>query len=535
VTEAQAQLRKAPRVTVVTPTFNQADLLPLTARSVCDQTWRDLEYLILDDGSTGDTAAVMRQLRDPRVACLRHENRGEAATTNRGWAMARGAYFAILSSDDLVKPRWLECMVRFMDENPDILVAYPDHDIIDLGGSVMQVVAAPDYRRDAMIAAFHPFPGVGAVIRRDALRDLHALRNPEYRYAPDLDSWLRLSLRGRFARLPDVLGSWRQHGGSITVAERSRRRAVEILRIAHRFFTMPDLPREVARLRVFGLAQAHDLASWIVRDTRPLTSALYLRRSHAISPREPDFIPRCRSRGARPDNSQILRLLGNSLRHRSVSFARRVGRRLARAAPSLPCRPPAATPPLPQDTGPSVPAVLPALPIPAPDPVRQRIAVLSPTTSLLHRIRERAARPAMPAIAQVTGRIPAAMPNGIDHLLVVPWVRGIGGSETMTDRLIEALRRHHGDDGLFILAPDASCSPAALTRHRGLPFLGLSDIDASLDDAARVEIFDRVMIQRRPKVAHAVNSLAAWGGFRDRARSHAANSALFAAAAETPC
>lgn len=544
-----AARRGQPRVTIVTPSFNRAGLLAITARSVLAQDERDFEYLVIDDGSTDGTEGMVHALGDPRVTYLRHENRGEAATTNRGWAMARGEYFAVLSSDDLVKPGWLAAMLRFMEEHPEVLVAYPDYDIIDLDGRVTQVVRTPDYVRDRMIASFHPYPGVGAVIRRSALRDLRALRNPEYRFAPDLDSWLRLSLRGPFARVGQVLASWRRHDGSITEAERPRARGAEMVRIAERFFETPDLRADVLRLKPFTLAQACSTASAVLATARPLTAALYLRRSHAVSPVQPDFIPTWLGRPPPPRNRRLLRLAAAGVVFRAMPLLRAVGRRLP---PDMALRGrtglerlgllPAVPPP------PPVPAPEPvaAPPPPAADPARERftallpqvrddlaafrdsVGVFSPTAPMLDLLAQRVAVPAAPALAGVTARILGALPGRIDHLLVVPWVSAKGGSETVTERLVEALRRLRGVEGLCVVAPDGYYQPAGLARYHGLPFLGLSDIDAGLDEAARAEILDRILVQRRPRVVHGINSLAGWQVLRDRGRDHAADCAFFA-------
>lgn len=529
---------RLPRVTVVTPTFNRAHLLPFTVSSVLGQSFEEFEYIIIDDGSTDGTEAVLRQFADPRIAFLRHENRGEAATTNRGWAMARGEYFAVLSSDDLVKPQWLARMVRFMDENPEILVGYPDYEIIDSQGRVTSVAVTPTYSREGMIAACAPSPGVGAVIRRTALRDLHALRNPEYRFAPDLDSWLRLSLRGPFARLGEVLGAWRDHEGSITVRDRTLARGIEMLRIAHRFFKIPDLSADIMRLRPFAMAHACSSTAYVLAEKKPLSAAFFLRLSYAFSATQPDFIPAHHRRPPRPGPRRFLRLVGASLRHRAIQLLRRTARHLPAGARhsgrALLTR---------MGLLPKAPDVVPQPE--APDPVRARITelmpqiradlaafrdtvgVLSPAPAVLDLLAQRATAPAAPYLMQVMARVFDAFPDRMEHTLVLPWVSIIGGSETVTARLIEALCRLRGAEGLCVIAPDSSYTPSGARSYHGLPFLGLSDLDPSLDAAARADILDCILVQRRPKVMHSVNSLAAWQVIRERGRYHAADIALF--------
>ncbi len=566
VSEGRAECRKPPRVTVVTPTYNRADLIGLTIQSVLTQTFHDFEYLIIDDGSSDATEMVVRSFGDPRLVYLRHENRGEAATTNRGWAMARGEYFAVLSSDDLVTPNWLEHIVALLDEKPELLVVYPDYDVIDDAGRTQQDIFLPDYERDLMVGCFRTIPGVGTLIRRSALPDMSRLRNPDYRHAPDLDSWLHLSLRGPFARLSERLASWRSHAGSITVAERNSARASELLCIARRFFETPGLPAEVTRLRRFAMAEAQAIAGWILQESNPLRAALHLRQSYRISPVQPAFVPPYWRRAAQPDNSALIRLLVRSLRHRTrrgvrsaaMQLPARLRRSLRRVAEQfgllapipagvapragLNAPPPPSisadvTPPSEATTPPPTPswdeaqhrldALLPQLREDL-SAFRHIVAPLSPTPTLLNHLRAGAHRLATPPLGLIMSRAIDHLPSRIDHLLLLPWISGVGGSETVTARLIEALRRLREEAGICIIAPDVSQRATGARHHDGIAFLGLSDIDGGIDDDARQEILDRILIQRRPGTVHCINSRIGWLAFRDRARHYAVDSALFA-------
>ena len=116
----------------MTPTFDRADLLAKTIDSVLAQSFQDFEYLMIDDGSTDGTRELVAEYRE-RIRYLYHENVGEAASINRGWREARGEYFAVVSSDDPVLADWLEVAVHFMDEHPEVLVAYLDWNMLVCG------------------------------------------------------------------------------------------------------------------------------------------------------------------------------------------------------------------------------------------------------------------------------------------------------------------------------------------------------------------------------------------------------------------
>ena len=108
-----------PTVSVVIPTHNRSDLLPRAIRSVFAQTFQDWEVIVVDDGSTDDTAAVVRSFRDERVRYVKLErNSGPSRARNVGIDGARGRYLAFLDSDDEYLPHKLETQLRQFQTNP---------------------------------------------------------------------------------------------------------------------------------------------------------------------------------------------------------------------------------------------------------------------------------------------------------------------------------------------------------------------------------------------------------------------------------
>ncbi len=103
-------------VSIITPCYNGAEFLPETAQSVLSQTWRDFEWIIIDDGSKDDSAAIAQGFADAdgRVRLIRQENAGSAAARNHGIREAKGRYIALLDADDLWDPEFLAEQVAFM-------------------------------------------------------------------------------------------------------------------------------------------------------------------------------------------------------------------------------------------------------------------------------------------------------------------------------------------------------------------------------------------------------------------------------------
>jgi GT2 family glycosyltransferase len=128
-----------PLVSVVIPTFNRAHLIGRTIESALCQTHRRLEVLVVDDGSTDGTAEVVSRDHgaDERVRYLRKQNGGPASARNVGFDHARGAYVALLDSDDTWHPWKLELQVRCMEAHPLLGMTWTDMEMIDPGGKVV--------------------------------------------------------------------------------------------------------------------------------------------------------------------------------------------------------------------------------------------------------------------------------------------------------------------------------------------------------------------------------------------------------------
>ena len=124
-----------PRVTVITPAFNRASLLEETILSVLEQDYPNLEYIVLDDGSEDGTLEVIKKFQN-RLRWDSHANMGETRTVNKGFSMAEGDIIGVVSSDDLLLPGAISKAVQRLLQKPDVVVVYPDWQIIDAEGGV---------------------------------------------------------------------------------------------------------------------------------------------------------------------------------------------------------------------------------------------------------------------------------------------------------------------------------------------------------------------------------------------------------------
>lgn len=244
------------KISIITPTYNRADLISETIESILNQDFKDFEYLIIDDGSKDNTKDIVsKYLKDERVKYYYHENIGESGTVNRGWSLAQSELVVIVNSDDPVKPEFLGVLVDFMDRNNKVIVGYPDWEMIDENGEVLKKCRVPEYDRAKMISSHYCYPGPGAVIRKSALPKLLEIRDIRYKYRSDLATWWKLCLYGGFARIPQTIARWRNHEGAAT-SSLPLKAAEEHELLIDDFFKITDLPYDILEVKDIAIKNA---------------------------------------------------------------------------------------------------------------------------------------------------------------------------------------------------------------------------------------------------------------------------------------
>ena len=109
-----------PKVSVIIPSYNRAGMLPRTVHSVLDQTFPDLECIVVDDGSSDGTRQVIASISDPRLRYIWQENQERSAARNTGIAASQGEYLTFLDSDDRLLPGALALLAPTLEAQPGI-------------------------------------------------------------------------------------------------------------------------------------------------------------------------------------------------------------------------------------------------------------------------------------------------------------------------------------------------------------------------------------------------------------------------------
>lgn len=225
-----------PLVSAVIPVYNRAGPVAAAIESVLQQTWEPLEIIVVDDGSSDGTAALVRARFGGRVRLLRlPANRGVSHARNRGFAFSRGAYVAFLDSDDLWHPEKTARQLAFMRLRPELLISQTDEIWMRRGRRVnpCRHHAKPDGEIFSACLARCVVTPSAVMMRRDFFARV-GLFDETLPACEDYDLWLRTACRWPVGLLPEKLLT--RHGGhadqlSATVPALDRYRIRALLKL----------------------------------------------------------------------------------------------------------------------------------------------------------------------------------------------------------------------------------------------------------------------------------------------------------------
>jgi glycosyltransferase involved in cell wall biosynthesis len=211
-----------PRVSVLIGAYNSADTLERAIDSMLEQTVRELELIVIDDGSRDASAEIARAAaaRDPRVQAVSLDrNEGIASSLNLGLQRARGRVGP--GRRRLLAPSRLERQLAVLEQSPDVaVVGSRMAEVDETGRRLAPRTSFAAGEANGVLMRFNPIPNTSACMRREAVLDAGGY-DPRYRYATEYDLWLRLAERWRLVALDEELST--RVMGSANVAARAER------------------------------------------------------------------------------------------------------------------------------------------------------------------------------------------------------------------------------------------------------------------------------------------------------------------------
>lgn len=235
-----------PKVSVIMPAYNAEKYIAEAIDSILCQTFRDFEFIILNDCSKDRTEEIILSYKDDRIVYLKNEqNMGVAATLNKGLAAAKGEYIARMDADDISMPERFERQVNYLDANENTVVLGTLVQIFDEQGNTRQggYQASPEQMKIDLLfdsALAHP----SVMMRRDVILTLGGY-DREYEGMEDYELWCRVAAEYDIAIYPELLLRYRIHSAQVT-QQVSPRKAAGQRRIRALHLRRLGLPEEGA-------------------------------------------------------------------------------------------------------------------------------------------------------------------------------------------------------------------------------------------------------------------------------------------------
>ena len=222
-----------PLVSIVTPSFNQAPFLEETIRSVLEQGYPRIEYMVVDGGSTDGSVSIIKKYADQLAWWVSEVDQGQTDAINKGFARAKGHILAWLNSDDTYEPGAVSAAVKYLQENPNLGMVYADCNFIDDEGQVIGKFGAAQTNYKRLRQGYVHIPQQTMFFRAGLWHTVGPL-DPSFYFAMDYDLWTRIAAHSQMKYLSgQTWANFRMHtsGKSIVADDRCW---PEMLRVHYR-------------------------------------------------------------------------------------------------------------------------------------------------------------------------------------------------------------------------------------------------------------------------------------------------------------
>lgn len=247
-------LSPQPLVSVVTPSYNQAAYLETTIRSVLDQDYPSVEYMVVDGGSSDGSVEIIKKYADRLSWWVSEKDRGQGDAINKGFARVKGQIVAWLNSDDYYLPNAITSAINLFEQNPDALLVYGDMLAVDENRHTLNVLKYGQYSLDDLLC-FQIIGQPAVFFRREAFERAGGLEIT-FHYMLDHHLWIRIAQQGRIVHVPQTWAAARFHP-----AAKNRNLAtqfpLEAFRILEWANNQPSLSDAMGRVGRRSLASAH--------------------------------------------------------------------------------------------------------------------------------------------------------------------------------------------------------------------------------------------------------------------------------------
>ena len=269
-------------VSIVTPSYNQAPYLEQTLRSVLEQDYPSLEYIVVDGGSTDGSVEIIKSYADRLAWWVSEQDRGQGEAINKGLARASGEILAWLNSDDYYLPSAISSAVSIFEQNPDVVLVYGDMLAVDERSETTNVLRYEQYSLEDLLC-FQIIGQPAVFFRREAYEKTSGL-DTSFHFMLDHHLWIRIARQGKIMHIPQVWAAARYHPQA-----KNRLKPVEFGREAFRILewmrSQPELIQDYMKVEKRARASANRVNARYFLDAGQPSSALrYWSRALLLHP-----------------------------------------------------------------------------------------------------------------------------------------------------------------------------------------------------------------------------------------------------------
>jgi len=214
-------LSSRPKVSIITPSFNQGQFLEASIRSVLEQDYPNVEYIIVDGGSKDNSVDVIKKYRDRLAWWVSEKDKGHADALNKGFSHATGEILAWLNSDDIYFPHAVSQAVEILKAKPEVGMVYGDADLIDDSGAPAGRFASKQTSYQQMLRGSVHIPQATTFFRADLWRQVGPLDLSLF-FSFDYDLWVRLAKVSQILYIPKRWAKFRIHDAGKTIINDDR-------------------------------------------------------------------------------------------------------------------------------------------------------------------------------------------------------------------------------------------------------------------------------------------------------------------------
>lgn len=214
-------MTNSPLVSIITPSYNQSHFLEETVQSVISQDYANLEYIIVDGGSTDGSVEIIQQYADRIDWWVSEPDRGQTEAINKGFKKANGEILAWLNSDDTYLPGAVSEAVTYLQNHPDSGMVYGDANLISAEGNLLGKFPARQTDYPRLRRGYVHIPQQASFFRTKLWKQVGPL-DPSFYFAMDYDLWVRLAKISRLDYYPRLWANFRLHGDAKSVSDDDR-------------------------------------------------------------------------------------------------------------------------------------------------------------------------------------------------------------------------------------------------------------------------------------------------------------------------